>query len=162
MESTGIPHGVHETLFEASTSPCRLHGDSTWTLHGVHVGHCLKSMESPQSPHGACGNMWGSVKYSVLGRKTMKTSGLQMVNQTDIPTSTFDFIDSSNFFNNSGDLSDDCESILDLEDITDSSDNEEDDVPSLKSVSVALKMRMTYTTIIKSQKNQQTSRRGMI
>ena len=24
----------------------------------------LKSMESPQSPHGVCGNMWESVKYS--------------------------------------------------------------------------------------------------
>ena len=50
-------------------------------------------------------------------------------------TSIFDFIDSSNFFDNSGDLSDDCELILDLEDVTDSSDDEEDDVSLLKSFS---------------------------
>ena len=39
------------------------------------------------------------------------------------PTSTFEFIDSSDFYDNSGDLSDDHELILDLEDITDSSDD---------------------------------------
>ena len=48
------------------------------------------------------------------------------------PTSTFDFIDSSDLFDNSGDLSDGYDLKPDLEDITDSSDNEEDDVPSLK------------------------------
>ena len=57
MESTGIPHGVHETLFEESPwSPCVL-------LEMLNVV-LLKSMESPQSPHGVCGNVWGSVKYS--------------------------------------------------------------------------------------------------
>ena len=64
MESTGIPHGVHETLLEESPwSPCGL-------LEMLDVV-LLKSMESPQSPHGLhgdCGNMWGSVKYSVCGR----------------------------------------------------------------------------------------------
>ena len=47
--------------------------------------------------------------------------------------STFDFIDSSNIFNNSGDLSDNYKSMPDLEDITDSSDDKEDDIPLLKS-----------------------------
>ena len=70
------------------------------------------------------------------------------------PTSSFDFIDSSNLFDNTGDLSDGYKSMMDLE-----------DVPSLKSFSKVLKMRTTYMAIIRSQKclkNQQMSRRGMI
>ena len=51
------------------------------------------------------------------------------------PTSAFDFIDSSNLFDNTGDLSDGYKSMPDLDDITDSSDNEEDDIPLLKSFS---------------------------
>ena len=47
-------------------------------------------------------------------------------------TSTFYFIDSSNLFDNSGDLSDSYDLKLNLEDITDSSDNKENDVPLLK------------------------------
>ena len=54
-------------------------------------------------------------------------------NSPPSPMSTFDFIDSSNIFNNSGDLSDNYKSMPDLEDITDSSDNKEDDIPLLKS-----------------------------
>ena len=38
----------------------------------------LKSMESPQSPHGVCGNVWGSVKYS---RKVISDRGLQFTAQ---------------------------------------------------------------------------------
>ena len=53
-------------------------------------------------------------------------------NSPPSPISTFDFIDSSNFFNDSGDLSDGSEEMLDLEDITDCSYNKEKDVPSLK------------------------------
>ena len=49
--------------------------------------------------------------------------------------STFDFIDPSDFFDNSGYLSDGSEGMPDIENITDSSDNEENDVPSLKSFS---------------------------
>ena len=54
-------------------------------------------------------------------------------NSPPSPMSIFDFIDSSNFFNDSGDLLDDYKLMPDLEDVTDSSDDEEDDVPSLKS-----------------------------
>ena len=50
-------------------------------------------------------------------------------------TLTFDFVDSSDFGDNSGDLSDGSEGMPDLEDITDSSDDEENDVPLLKSFS---------------------------
>ena len=49
--------------------------------------------------------------------------------------STFDFIDSFYFFDNSGDLSDGYDSMSDLEDVTDSSDNKENKLPSLKSFS---------------------------
>ena len=56
-------------------------------------------------------------------------------NSPPSPMSTFDFIDSSNFFDNSGDQSDNCELMPDPEDIADSSDDEEDNVPSLKSFS---------------------------
>ena len=49
--------------------------------------------------------------------------------------STFDFIDSSDFYNDSGDLLDNYKLMPDLEDITDSSDNKEDDIPLLKSFS---------------------------
>ena len=51
------------------------------------------------------------------------------------PTSTFEFIDSSDFYDDSGDLSDDHELMPDLEDVTNSSDDEEDDIPLLKSFS---------------------------
>ena len=54
-------------------------------------------------------------------------------NSPPSPMSTFDFIDSSNIFNNSGDLSDNYKSMPDLEDITGSSDDKEDDIPLLKS-----------------------------
>ena len=57
------------------------------------------------------------------------------LNPSPSPMSTFDFVDSSNLFDNSGDLSDGYASMPDLEDITDSSANEDDDVPSLKSFS---------------------------
>jgi hypothetical protein len=57
------------------------------------------------------------------------------LNSPPSPMSTFDFIDSSNIFDDSGDLSDDCELMPDLENVTDSSDDEDDDVPSLKSFS---------------------------
>ena len=70
------------------------------------------------------------------------------------PMSTCDFIDSTNLFDNSGDMSDGYKSMMDLE-----------DVPSLKSFSKVLKMRTTYMAIIRSQKcleNQQRLRRGMI
>ena len=91
MESTGNLHRVHG---ESSRSPHGVHGESSWSPHGVHEilleespwspcglvdsmeSPCgllemlnvvlLKSMESPQSPHGVCGNVWGSVKYSQL------------------------------------------------------------------------------------------------
>ena len=56
-------------------------------------------------------------------------------NSPPSPMSTFEFIDSSDFYDNSGDLSDNHELMLDLEDVTDSSDDEEDNVPSLKSIS---------------------------
>ena len=56
-------------------------------------------------------------------------------NSPPSPMSTFDFIDSSNFFDNSGNLSDCYDSMLDVEDVTDSSDNKENNVPSLKSLS---------------------------
>ena len=49
-------------------------------------------------------------------------------NSPPSPTSTFDFIDSSNFSDNSGDLSNNSKLMLDLEDITDSSDDDEDDI----------------------------------
>ena len=51
-------------------------------------------------------------------------------NSPPSPMSTFDFIDSSDILNNSGDLSDNCELMPDLEDVTDSSDDEDDDIPS--------------------------------
>ena len=57
------------------------------------------------------------------------------INSPPSPTSTFDFIGSSDLCDDSGDLLDDNKSMLDLEDITDSSDDEEDNVPSLKSFS---------------------------
>ena len=56
-------------------------------------------------------------------------------NSPPSPTSTFDFIDSSDIFNDSGDLLDNCELMPDLQDITDSSDDEEDNIPLLKSFS---------------------------
>ena len=56
-------------------------------------------------------------------------------NSPPSPTSTFDFIDSSDLFDDSGDLSDGYDLMLDLEDITDSSDNKEDVIPLPKSFS---------------------------
>ena len=46
--------------------------------------------------------------------------------------STLGFIGSSNFFDDSGDLSDGYDSMPDLEDVTDSSDYKENNVPLLK------------------------------
>jgi hypothetical protein len=56
-------------------------------------------------------------------------------NSSPSPTSTFDFIDSSNFSDDSGDLSNDHKLMPDLEDVTDSLDDKEDDIPLLKSFS---------------------------
>ena len=80
------------------------------------------------------------------------------------PTSTFDFIDSSDLCDDSGDLSDGYNSMPDLGDVTDSSNNEENNIPSLKSFSETFEDE-DYMVIIRSQKhlkNQQTSRRHMI
>ena len=56
-------------------------------------------------------------------------------NSPPSPMSSFDFINSSDLFDNSGDLSDGSEGMPDLENITDSSDDEEIDGPLLKSFS---------------------------
>ena len=53
MESMDYFRGVHETLFE----------ESPWSLHGVSTKTPWRLMESP---HGVCGNVWGSVKYSFV------------------------------------------------------------------------------------------------
>ena len=59
-------------------------------------------------------------------------------NKSDSPTSptpSFDFIDPSDFFDDSGNLSDASEAMPGLVDVTDSSDDEIDDLPLLKSLS---------------------------
>ena len=51
-ESTGIPHGVHETLFEESPWSPQVHVDSTGTPHGLSMESMWTIGNAECSPHG--------------------------------------------------------------------------------------------------------------
>ena len=57
--------------------------NSMWSLHKVLIDSMETHGESSWSPHGVCGNVWGSVKYSDTLRTLISNSGELMGNLPD-------------------------------------------------------------------------------
>jgi len=78
MESIWSQSGVYGLNLESMWSPHGVHVESIWSQYGVHMepmwslcGVYVESMESMWSPYGVHMELWGSVNYSKMQRKTL-------------------------------------------------------------------------------------------